>query len=210
MNSPTMRRLLSVCLALAVSPLAVAHQHGDQHDHGHDHKHGEEMGDAALGAHEHGAASVNVAVDGRAVTLEFHSAAFNIVGFEHAAKDDAQRKMIADATAALKDPVTLFGLTGCTLKDSKIDAGAHGGDGHDHDHHDHGHDHDHDHDHKAGGHVDYTGSYTLDCASTAPLALDAKGWFARFPATETLRLQYIGTQQGAAELTPAASTVQIL
>jgi hypothetical protein len=198
MNSPTMRRLLPVCLALALSPLAPAHQ---KHDHSHDH---DEMGSEALGAHEHGAASLNVAVDGTLVSLEFHSAAYNIVGFEHAPKDDAQRKAIADATAALKDPVTLFGLTGCTLKDSQIDAGGHGADSHDHDH-----DHEHGHDHAAGGHVDYTGSYTLECTATAPLALDAKGWFARFPATETLKLQYIGTQQGAAELTAAAPVAQI-
>lgn len=199
MNSPTMRLLLPACLALALSPLALAHSQGDKHDHGHDH----EMAGEALGAHEHGAASVNVAVDGTLVSLEFHSAAYNIVGFEHAPKDDAQRKAIADATAALKDPVTLFGLAGCTLKTSQIDAGAHGRDGHEH------HDHEHDHDHAAGGHVDYTGSYTLECTATAPLALDAKGWFARFPATETLKLQYIGTQQGAAELTAAAPVAQI-
>lgn len=201
-----MRHLLPVCLALLLSPCALAHSHGDKHDH--DHKH-DDMGGAALGAHEHGAASINVAVDGRMVSVEFLSAAYNIVGFEHAPKDDAQRKAIADATAALEDPLTLFGLAGCTLKTSKIDAGAHGGDGHDHHDHDHAHGHEHGHDHKGGGHVDYTGSYTLDCAQTAPLTLDAKGWFGRFPATETLRLQYIGTQQGAAELTPAAPTVQI-
>lgn len=205
MNSPTMRLLLlPACLALALSPLAPAHQ---KHDHAHEH---DEMSGEALGAHAHGAASVNVAVDGTLVSLEFHSAAYNLVGFEHAPKDGAQRKAIAEATAALKDPLTLFGLAGCTLKDSTIDAGAHGGDGHDQ--HDHGHDHDHHdhgHDHEAGGHVDYTGSYTLECTATAPLTLDAKGWFARFPATETLTLQYIGTQQGAAELTAAAAVAQI-
>lgn len=202
-----MHRLLTVCLVLALSPCALAHSHGGKHDHDHQHDHShDKMGSAALGAHEHGAASVNVAVDGRLVSVEFHSAAYNIVGFEHAPKDDAQRKAIADAIAALKEPLTLFGLAGCTVQSTKIDAGAHGGDGHDHHDHDHAHDHDHDH---GGGHVDYTGSYTLDCAQTAPLRLDAKGWFARFPATETLRLQYIGTQQGAAALTPAASTAQI-
>jgi hypothetical protein len=189
-----MRRLM-LALPFALLPsLALAAEHDHSHHH-HDHD-----GHASLGAHEHGAAELDAALDGSKLEIELRSPAMNLVGFEHAPSSDEDKRKIADARQKLETPDALFGLpaaAGCTLAKAELesplfgDAPAAHGHGHDHAEHKHGHDHDHDH----GDHVhsDINAHYAYDCASPQALqALDLQALFKTFPGTEKIQAQLIG------------------
>ncbi|MBM4259891.1 MAG: DUF2796 domain-containing protein [Deltaproteobacteria bacterium] len=57
-------------------------------------------------AHVHGAAEVNIAVEGKKVTIELRTASEGVMGFEHEAKSDADKKK---RDAALKRVEEKFG-----------------------------------------------------------------------------------------------------
>ena len=59
-------------------------------------------------AHEHGAAKLQVSLEGTALQISFEGPAENILGFEQAPKNDAQRKTLANAEGQLKRPTQLF------------------------------------------------------------------------------------------------------
>lgn len=186
-----MRRLL-LALPFALLPLAAAQAHEHKHDHDHhDHAHD------SLGAHEHGVASLNVALDGQTLELQLESPAMNLVGFEHTAKSDADKAKVAAAKAELEQPLSLFALAAGDCKATQVelqsplfgDAGHH-----DHDHHEH-----------QGEHSEIHAHYRFDCARANDLKqLDLAELFKRFPATKKIQVQLIGPsgQQGV-ELTPA-------
>lgn len=189
-----MRRLL-LALPFALLPLAVAQAHDD-----HDHEHG------SLGAHEHGVASLNVALDGQNLELQVDSPAMNFVGFEHAAKSDADKAKVAAAKAELEKPIELFGLAAgaCQVTKQELESPLFGGQAHhddDADEHEHEHadgdEHEHEHEHE---HSDIEASYQLSCKQVDALKqLDLSELFKRFPATHKVNVQLIGPsgQQGA-------------
>jgi hypothetical protein len=59
-------------------------------------------------AHQHGAARLQVSLEGRALLIGYEGPAENILGFEHAPKSDAQKKTVARAEEQLKQPGQLF------------------------------------------------------------------------------------------------------
>jgi hypothetical protein len=64
---------------------------------------------AASGAqHVHGAARLQVAVDGERLTLEFSSPLDSLVGFERAPRTDKERAALKDMMARLQQPEALF------------------------------------------------------------------------------------------------------
>lgn len=187
-----MRRLL-LALPFALLPLAVAQAHDD-----HDHEHG------SLGAHEHGVASLNVALDGQTLELQVDSPAMNFVGFEHAAKSDADKAKVAAAKAELEKPIELFGLAAgaCQVTKQELESPLFGGHEHHHDDDADEHEHEHADEHE---HSDIEASYQLSCKQVDALEqLDLSELFKRFPATHKVNVQLIGRsgQQGA-ELTAA-------
>ena len=195
-----MRRLL-LALPFALLPLAaLAAEHSHEHDHAHDHaEHG------SLDAHEHGAAQLNVVLDGKVLELQLESPAMNLVGFEHAAKSDADKAKVAAARSQLEQPQPLFGLNAgdCTISKQELESPLFA----DHaDTHKHKHDHEKSHDSE---HSDIHAHYTLDCQKPEELKqLNLGELFKRFPATEKIQVQLIGPngQQGL-ELTPAQPTL---
>lgn len=185
-----MRHLL-LALPFALLPLVAAQAHEHGHDHDHEHSHD------SLGAHEHGVASLNAALDGNLLELQLESPAMNLVGFEHAAKSDADKAKVAAAKRELEQPISLFALNSsdCKATQVELESPLFG---------DADHDHDHDHDHE-GEHSDIHAHYRFECAKANELKqLDLAELFKRFPATEKIQVQLIGPngQQGV-ELTPA-------
>ncbi len=197
---PTMRPLL-LALPFVLLPLNYS-QAQDGHDH-HEHD-----AVASLGAHEHGTAHLDVALDGTALELALHSPAANLLGFEHAPASAADEAQVAHARQQLEQPLVLFGLpaaAACDVSEQELQGdllgGAHAGyqrrDG----------------DAapsepesaaRADGHSDIEARYRLDCRHPEAIqALDLRTLFERFPATERIQVQLIGPrgQQGA-ELTP--------
>lgn len=194
-----MRRTL-LALPLALLPLALAQ--ASSHEHEHDHAH-EEHG--SLGKHEHGVASLNVALDGQTLEIQLESPAMNLVGFEHAANSDADKAKVAAARKQLEQPQALFALpieAKCSLKETELESPLFGDAKHDE--HDEDHDHEHEHEHE---HSDIDASYHFACTNPEALqTLELGSFFGTFPATEKLQVQLIGPsgQQGA-ELTPSKS-----
>ncbi len=186
-----MRHLL-LALPFALLPLVAAQAHEHGHDHDHEHSHD------SLGAHEHGVASLNAALDGNLLELQLESPAMNLVGFEHAATSDADKAKVAAAKRELEQPISLFALTSgdCKATQVELESPLFG---------DADHDHDHDHDDHEGEHSDIHAHYRFECAKANELKqLDLDELFKRFPATEKIQVQLIGPngQQGV-ELTPA-------
>ena len=91
-----------------VSPGAATeekHDH-DQEHHQHD-------------AHVHGIATLNLALEGEEVHIEFHSPAANIVGSEHVPSSEADHAVLNQAVARLKNGDPLFHFNdeaGCRMK----------------------------------------------------------------------------------------------
>lgn len=184
-----MRHLL-LALPFALLPLVAAQAQEHGHDHDHEHSHD------SLGAHEHGVASLNAVLDGNLLELQLESPAMNLVGFEHAAKSDADKAKAAAAKRELEQPISLFALNSgdCKATQVELESPLFGDADHDHDHHDH-----------EGEHSDIHAHYRFECARANELKqLDLAELFKRFPATEKIQVQLIGPngQQGV-ELTPA-------
>ena len=107
-----------------------------------------------LDSHEHGAALMNVAIEGNTLFIELDSPWNNLVGFEHAPRTDEQHELVDNAVAQLNDADALFLFAGsdCKLAEATIENGIEDGD-HD-DHHDDDHDDDHHDDEKTAEHDD--------------------------------------------------------
>ena len=176
-----MRRLL-FALPFALLPLAAAHATDDEHEHHDEH--------ASLAAHEHGAAQLNVALEGQRLELALESPAMNLVGFEHAAVSSSDKAAVAHAQQHLQTPLALFGIAaaaGCAITSLALHSPlfeAHA---------------EHDNEHEAE-HSDIDANYVLTCSQPQALsAIDLSELFKRFPATAKIQVQLIGPngQQGA-------------
>ncbi len=87
-------RILSCFLILSVA-LFADDKKGAKESHSHSQSKTQK-------AHDHGAAEINFAVEGKTVDIEFHAPAMAIVGFEYVPTTAADKKKQADALAALK------------------------------------------------------------------------------------------------------------
>ena len=106
---------------------------------------------AQQAAHVHGIATLNLAMEGGELEIEFVSPAGNIVGFEHEAVTEAERRAIRDAIEQLRKGHELFDLppaASCSLRVAEVA---------------HGHEEEHDagqDDHDEHGHAEEEGDGT--------------------------------------------------
>jgi len=101
--------LAVIALATAFLGLARAEEAGEHRHHG---------------SHEHGVAELRLAQEGDQVLLELASPAVNIVGFEHAAANAADREALERAIQTLKDGERLFRFgeqAECRLTDVQVE-----------------------------------------------------------------------------------------
>lgn len=173
-----MRRLIIGLLALAWAPAAFA-----LHNHG---------------AHEHGAAELRVALDGQTLVVEFASPLDNLVGFEHAPRDQQQRDALNRAEQMLARFDHLFALpaaAACVLKDVHLKSPwPQGGDRH-------GEDHRHE---QGETHAEMQVRYELECAQPQALAALEVKLFDAFPRTRRLRAETATPRgQDSATLSPS-------
>jgi hypothetical protein len=80
-----------------------------------------------LGAHEHGRGTLNIAIEGAALTMVLEVPGDDIVGFEHEAVTPSDKAALEVATAAVGKPLALFKMPAaaeCTLTDAKVDFAA--------------------------------------------------------------------------------------
>lgn len=179
----------------------------EKNEHEHDHEKRQH------GAHVHGIAALNLALEGKEVHVELDSPAANIVGFEHAPSSEADHAALDKAAATLKEGARLFRFNaeaGCRMEEAKITSalldeehGEHAGE------HAEEHGHDEHAEHKGETHSDIDAAYHFECDQPDKLTQLTVELFAAFPGMEELNVQYvIDSKQGAAELTPAAHVVK--
>ncbi len=204
--------LLSAALAtplMLIGPWSSAEEKHD-HDHDHDQEHRQH------GAHVHGIAALNLALEGNEVQIELDSPAANIVGFEHAPSSADDHAALGKAVATLKDGDRLFKFNdeaGCRMETATVTSelldeehDEHAGhaeeEGHDHEEHEHGKKDEHEHAGEGETHSDIDATYHFECDTPDKLAQLTVELFEAFSGLEELKVQYvIETKQGAAELT---------
>ena len=149
---------LSVIFALSSN--ALAEEHMEQH-----------------GAHEHGVATLSIAVGDEGVEIMLETPAVNLFGFEHTASTAEEKQKLADIKARLEAGDELFSTNAesdCSLKDVDVVSALLGnaeeaGSGHEHA----------DEDEEAHNDVDATWAYA--CAKPAELKEIAVKLFTAFP-----------------------------
>ena len=155
------------------------------------------------GAHEHGKAELNVAIDGLKVMIALESPAESIYGFEHEAKAAKDVTARDNAAKLLKDNAsTLFQFQadrGCALTESKIEPWVKEGDD----------DHDHDakkakpskggkaehHQHEHGEHGEVHANYTFPCTKAANGSKLTVTLTDSFPKLREIAVQLISDQK---------------
>lgn len=199
-----------VLTATLLTPLAlISTESSADEKHEHDHEHRQH------GAHVHGIAALNLALEGQEVHIEFDSPAANIVGFENAPSSEADHAALDKAVATLKDGDRLFKFNadaGCQME--KVNVASQLLDeeheGHtdekpgEHPHEEkQGHDHEQ-HEDEDEAHSDIEAAYHFECDEPGKLTQLTVELFEAFPGTEKLKVQYvIESKQGAADLTAA-------
>jgi hypothetical protein len=169
------------------------------------------------GPHEHGVGSLNLVVDGSVVEIELESPAANILGFEHAPKDEAERAALDRAVLALKDGERLFGFpaeAGCRLTRSSVSSTLLGDEPAAAEHAEHGDspaaESDHDAGHERETHADLDADYRFECQNAARIGPVEVRLFEAFPGTLRLRVQFATAKgQGAVELTAAGARIDL-
>src|SRR5690606_13397733 len=110
----------------------------------------------AAGPHVHGQGNLDLAMAGGTLLVELSLPAADVVGFEHAPRDDDQKALVKDALARLGKGTNVLEpapAAACKVTRESVHSGLSDSETEEHDHgeespdHDADHDHDHDHDH---------------------------------------------------------------
>ena len=142
-----------------------------------------------LGAHEHGAALLQFAVEGDAVEIVLEVPGEDIVGFEHAAETDEQKATVAQEQERLSDPLDLFALpaeAGCTVAAAEVEL------------------------HQEGDHNAFEAEYALTCEDAGAITVIETRLFELYPTLEEIEVEVVtGAGQGAGELRPDAPSMPL-
>ena len=162
------------------------------------------------GAHEHGHARLQLAVEDTRVELIFTSPAHNLAGFEHAAKTDAEKHRLANVRQWLSDnPLINTTSRDCVVDSVEVTLGSddssHGHDAHRHDNeHSHHDEEQHDHEANSESHRDYEVSQQLQCNESLRGAALVTPLLAEFPALKELDIEWVSPEgQGSLTLETA-------
>ena len=184
------------------------------------------------GAHQHGHAELQVALDGNQIDLIFTSPAYNLLGFEHRARTDDQKALVKETEEWLeRTPLINTPDASCTVASVEVYHEAGGGsddhhdhDSHGHDHHDnhgqddhkaeHGHDeheHEHEHEHSEGyTHSDFEVTQVLNCSGLASAETLITPLTERFPEIENLAVEWVWSGgQGSTRLKQPESSFSL-
>jgi hypothetical protein len=142
-----------------------------------------------LGAHVHGHGVLNIAIEGKKLSMELEVPGADIVGFEHEPSTAGQRAALAEAKAKLANASVLFApdpKAGCALEHTKvsIEAG--------HERHDHGAEGGaSSHEKEAAEHSGFHGEYSFVCASPTRMTSMTFDYFKEFPDAQELDITVV-------------------
>lgn len=166
--------IVAAALALAVPAFAAEEQHRE------------------AGAHEHGHGKLDIAIEGKRVSMALAVPGADIVGFEHEAKTDEQKTTIEKAKKTLAEALAVFAFpaaAGCKVAEAKVEAGAE-------EEHEHGHDNKKDGaEAEEGHHSEFHAEYALDCAAPEKLTGIEFKYFDLFPDAQELDVN-LATDKG--------------
>jgi hypothetical protein len=151
-----------------------------------------------LGAHVHGHGRLNIAVEGKTVSMELEVPGADIVGFEHEPSTAEQRDAIGEAKAKLANGLALFVLpekAGCELQEVKVSI--EGGHEEDHDEDKHGAASGHEHEEDEHDHSEFHVTYSLGCTSPSRLTSMTFEYFKAFSGAQELDVSVV-TPKGQA------------
>lgn len=142
------------------------------------------------GAHVHGAASLQVAVDGNTLSLQLETPLANLVGFEHAPRTAQQKQALRAMADRLRQAGEMFTPTPaarCTTVSVELESpllqSSSPAEG--------------------DGHADLDGSFVFRCENAAALRDIEVGLFASFPKLRRIDVQVAGPRgQSATRLSP--------
>ncbi|WP_290613153.1 ZrgA family zinc uptake protein [Arsukibacterium sp. UBA3155] len=186
-------QVITLGAALVATPMALAQQTGATDEYQHDHKHGHEHGEddfGSPGTHVHGQATLTIVVEGNEAMVALQSAAYNIVGFEHAPNNAEQRQEINAALDILRQGnwFSINPQAGCDVgeADANTDLTAK----------------------VSSKHSDFYANISLVCQQPARFNELTVSLFNLVPTLETISVQWvINGQQGATDLSLAKSSV---
>lgn len=172
-------------------------------------------------SHEHGAATMLLAIEGDEVQLRIESPASNFLGFEHGPETAVQHQQLAQTIALLRNSESVIALpeaANCRTEmievhhslESEAHAGIEGSHAHSHEeahaeaHTEEAHTEDQaTAETQKGSHSDFAMEYHFECARIESLNSIRVELFHQFPLLKDLDVQYITPAgQGAVELTP--------
>jgi hypothetical protein len=153
------------------------------------------------GAHQHGHAELQLAIEGNQIDLIFTSPAYNLLGFEHRARTEEQKVLVTETTNWLGEtPLVDTAGAGCEVMNAVVHHQA-GGDDHGHDH-GHAHDHEDKHtDENGSTHSDFEVTQTLSCSGLDASEALSTPLTERFPEIEHLNVEWVWSgSQGSGRL----------
>ena len=155
------------------------------------------------GKHEHGVASLSLAVDNKGLEISLDSPAANLVGFEHKPSTDEQSQQVAKVKTQLENPTSLFDIPAaaeCSLTKTELQAElmqvSSDSETAKPEHKHTGEKHDHEHEEQA--HSDIEATWRFTCAKPAELGSVSTKLFAAFPAIKKLNVEWLNGDKASA------------
>lgn len=165
------------------------------------------------GAHQHGRGKLDIAIEGDKAGFEMRVPGADIIGFEHAAKTDAEIAALGAAKETLGNPVKIVTLpeaAGCVVDQSFVHytkdpehaahhEKEHGAAQHGDEHH--GGKHEEHHGGHAGhqeGHAEFHVGFQLKCLAPEKLTTLTLGYFDQFQNAQSLQV-IVATAKGQAQ-----------
>ena len=162
-------------------------------------------------SHEHGAAKLMMAMEGKKLQVEFEVPSESLIGFEHLPKSQSNRKNFNEAIKNLSDPSKLFSMPNkaeCFLVGTNVSQSLFSNEeDHGHDDED-GHDeskkeeeHGHDESEKSEIHSEFKSNYYWNCQHLDEIDSIGTELMSFFPRIEEIRVNWISNYgQGSLEL----------
>ena len=181
-------------------------------------------------AHEHGHGTLDIVVEGEELVIELRIPAVNVVGFEHAPKDDAEREAVRQALVPFGNATSLFVLSAeadCEVEEAEAaissmghedehEGEGHGdGDGHEHETDEHAKDEHEEHaedgsDSDAEAHSELRATYHFHCHAPERLGeIDVRAFEHLRDAEEVDVRVVTPAAQLAMELHPGSTVVRL-
>ena len=153
------------------------------------------------GKHEHGVASLSLAVDNKGLEISLDSPAANLVGFEHQPSTDEQSQQVAKVKAQLENPTSLFDIPAaaeCSLTKTELQAAlmqiSSDNETAKPEHKQAGEKHEH----EEQAHSDIEATWQFTCTKPAELGSLSTKLFAAFPEIKKLNVEWLNGDKASA------------